>query len=57
MPLDASLSAWIVESRIAQGLPPVLDDPATIDRAADVFRIVMRSEQPNTKQRARPRAA
>lgn len=57
MPPDESrsLSAWIAESRTAQGLPPVLADPAAIDRAADVFRIVLRAASPPDARTVRKR--
>jgi len=34
------LSAYVTASRAAQGLPPVVTDPATLERVAAVLRLV-----------------
>ncbi|MBV8540061.1 MAG: hypothetical protein JO063_14155 [Pseudonocardiales bacterium] len=52
--LRAQVRAKVAASRTAQGLPPVVTDPATLERVAAVFRLmlpapVMRS--PRTRRR------
>jgi hypothetical protein len=37
---DAALRRKVNESRVAQGLPPTVEDPATLERVAAVFRTV-----------------
>jgi hypothetical protein len=34
------LDAKVVRTRAEQGLPPVIEDPATLERIAAVFRLV-----------------
>jgi hypothetical protein len=39
-PPSPELRAYVVASRAAQGLPPVVTDPATLERVAAVLRLV-----------------
>ena len=37
---SSGLRAYVAASRAAQGLPPVITDPATLERVAAVLRLV-----------------
>lgn len=53
-PPSPELRAKVVASRAAQGLPPVITDPATLERVAAVFRLVLPApvmRSPRTRRR------
>jgi hypothetical protein len=55
--LRAQVRAKVAASRAAQGLPPVITDPATLERVAAVLRLVALPEPLVPSQRKRRRTA
>ncbi|MGH3722040.1 MAG: hypothetical protein ACRDRI_25000 [Pseudonocardiaceae bacterium] len=50
----SGLRAYVAASRAAQGLPPVITDPATLERVAAVFWLVLPTptmRSPRTRRR------
>jgi hypothetical protein len=41
------LRAWVAASRAKQGLPPVVTDPAMLERAAAAFRLIKLPGEPD----------
>jgi hypothetical protein len=52
------LRAKVAASRASQGLPPTIQDPATLERVAAVFRLMAPDElaasQPRKRRRRKP---
>lgn len=40
-----ALRQWVAESRAAQGLPPTIEDPATIEKVARIFRLAEQAQK------------
>lgn len=55
----AALARWVFISRVDQGLPPTVEDPATLDRAAAALRLMgsPRPEPPPPSLRTRRKPA
>lgn len=49
--MTTDLREYVARSRAAQGLPPTVKDPATLERAAAALRLMV----PQTDQRHRPK--
>lgn len=56
VPLD-DIDAKVARTRTAQGLPPVITDPATLERVAAVLRLVAIPEPAPPPRRTRRRKA
>jgi hypothetical protein len=52
-PPSPELRAYVAASRAAQGLPPVVTDPATLERVAAVLRLVALPEPAPSPRRTR----
>lgn len=52
------LRAWVTASRAKQGLPPKVEDPGVLERAAAAFRVMAPAEpaQPQPRKRRKPPA-
>jgi hypothetical protein len=53
---SSSLRTYVAASRAAQGLPPVVTDPATLERVAAVLRLVAIPEPTPSPRTRRPKA-
>ncbi len=51
--IPAEVRAKVTRTRAAQGLPPVITDPATLERVAAVLRLAAPDEPLVTSQRTR----
>jgi hypothetical protein len=54
-PPSPELRAKVTRTRANQGLPPVITDPATLERVASVLRLAVPDEPPVPAQRKRHR--
>jgi predicted DNA-binding transcriptional regulator AlpA len=54
---NPELRAYVAASRATQGLPPVITDPATLERVAAVLRLVTITEPAPPSPRTRPKTS
>lgn len=50
--IDPEIVRKVRETRAAQGLPPVVTDPATLDRVAELFRLADKRTPPPDDRKA-----
>lgn len=54
------LRDWVTASRAKQGLPPTVEDPGVLERAAAAFRVIAPADQPappKPRKRRKPSGA